>query len=353
MKRYTLALALLVAAGVSTPALAQERAAKTRSSNVAGDRENAEVIIRTKKGENVKLVVEVKDGAITVNGKPVDDFRSEEVDVILRNIPTDRVSGRVNSIFRGNGPSVGVGPGAADYFSGGLSSNDGPMLYTTTSKAFLGVTTETAGDDDGAEVLSISKKSAAETAGLEAGDVITHVDDISIGNPTDLSKAIGKFKPKDKVTLTIKRDGKELKKTATLGSTPSYALTYDVDQKYNGLNYQPQPGIAALENLNYWRDGMNLAWGRPRLGIRAQDTEEGKGVKVLDVMEGSLAESSGVKEGDLILEFDGKKVNSADELSEVASDAREKTVVPVLIQRNGKSQTIEIKTPKKLKTTNL
>ena len=91
----------------------------------------------------------------------------------------------------------------------------------------------------------------------------------------------------------------------------------------------------------------------PKLGIKAQDTEEGKGVKVLDVADESLAEKAGIKEGDIITEFDGKTINSADDLAEAAQDAREKSSMKVQLTRDGKSQTIEIKIPKKLKTANL
>ena len=93
--------------------------------------------------------------------------------------------------------------------------------------------------------------------------------------------------------------------------------------------------------------------GRPRLGIKAQDTEDGKGVKVIDVANESLADKAGIKEGDIITEFDGKAINSADELVEVAQESREKSSVKLQIVRDGKSQSVEIKTPKKLKTANL
>ena len=36
--------------------------------------------------------------------------------------------------------------------------------------------------------------------------------------------------------------------------------------------------------------------GRPRLGIRAQETEDGKGLKVVDVADESVASKAGIKE---------------------------------------------------------
>ena len=92
---------------------------------------------------------------------------------------------------------------------------------------------------------------------------------------------------------------------------------------------------------------------RPRLGIKAQDTEDGKGVKVIEVEDGSAAEKAGIKENDLITSFEGKEVNSASELVKASREARDKSPLKVDISRNGKPQSIEVKVPKKLKTANL
>ena len=93
--------------------------------------------------------------------------------------------------------------------------------------------------------------------------------------------------------------------------------------------------------------------GRPRLGIRAQDTEDGKGVKVLSVDEGSAADKAGIKQGDIITEFEGKSINSADELASAARSTKDQSAMKLKLQRDGRSQTVEVKIPKRLKTTNL
>jgi serine protease Do len=92
---------------------------------------------------------------------------------------------------------------------------------------------------------------------------------------------------------------------------------------------------------------------QPRLGIKAQDTEDGKGVKVLDVDEESAAEKAGIKEGDVITKFDGKEVNSAADLAEGARAGKDKPSFKINLLRDGKPQEVEVKIPKKLKTANL
>ena len=60
-----------------------------------------------------------------------------------------------------------------------------------------------------------------------------------------------------------------------------------------------------------------------------------KGVKVLDVDEGSAADKSGIKEDDVITEFDGKAVNSADELAEASREAKDKSSLKIKLNRGG------------------
>jgi serine protease Do len=91
----------------------------------------------------------------------------------------------------------------------------------------------------------------------------------------------------------------------------------------------------------------------PKIGIRAQDKEDGKGVKVIDVDEDSPADKAGIKEGDIITQFDGKNISSANELAELARANGAKTPVKIKITRAGKPMDIEVKIPKKLRTAEL
>jgi serine protease Do len=93
--------------------------------------------------------------------------------------------------------------------------------------------------------------------------------------------------------------------------------------------------------------------GRPRLGLSVQDTDDGKGVKVIDVDDEGNAKKAGIKEDDLITEIDGKAVNSADEVARIVRDSREKNSMMFKINRGGKTQNIEVKIPRKLKTADL
>ena len=126
-----------------------------------------------------------------------------------------------------------------------------------------------------------------------------------------------------------------------LKKTEDFKHEFKMDDKFNDKLFEQGFG------------GTFSYTGRARLGIRAQDTEDGRGVKVLSVDEGSAADKAGIRENDIITQFEGNDVNSADELARAARAIKTGDDVSVRIQRDGRSQNIDIKFPKKLKTTNL
>jgi len=66
-------------------------------------------------------------------------------------------------------------------------------------------------------VEKVISGSAAEKAGIQAGDLILKLEDKQITSGDALSSAIGAYKPGDTATLTLQRDGKELTVEVTFG----------------------------------------------------------------------------------------------------------------------------------------
>jgi putative serine protease PepD len=87
----------------------------------------------------------------------------------------------------------------------------------SVAHAFLGVSL-TAGS---ATVAEVRAGTPAETAGLQAGDVIVSVDGKAVSSSIGLQTAIDAHKPGDKVQLKVKRNGSEKTFTVTLGTRPS------------------------------------------------------------------------------------------------------------------------------------
>jgi len=332
MKRFLISCTALAALTLllSQPLAAQDKEKdKDKEKDEKGKvTQNEEIIIKRKGDKDTKLTIEIKGDDITINGKPLAEFNDE--DIVVRK---QRSLYAPHSPFRGQSGALSFGADN-DFFKEG---------------AQLGVYTDKDKDVKGAIIDKVTEGSAADKAGLKENDVIKKIDNEDIDSPEDLSKVIAKHKPEDKVTITYERAGKSNKTEATLGKKRTQTLALR------------SPNIQQFDVPNFNFDWKNGDWNprgfgtnsKPRLGIKAQDTEDGKGVKVLDVDDESAAEKAGIKEDDVITEFDGKKVNSAEELASAAKEAKDKAAVKVTFNRNGKSQTVEVKTPKKLKTATL
>lgn len=300
-----------------------------------------EIIIRKKNDKDSKIVIEIKNGKAFINGKPAEEFNDDNVIIIQK-----KIHGPEEEAFSFIAPNAPSSP-----FRGGwsYSGDDNLMKIRSTNTAFLGVSSEST-EGKGAKITGITEGSAAEKAALRKGDIISKINDAKIGNPEELTAAIHKLKPEDKVTVTYTREGKEQKTTATLGKNKLMNL----EKTYNFS----MPRMEKLKELSEL-DGMNapysFSWSndKHRLGIKAQDTEDGKGAKVLDVDDESPADNAGVKEGDIITQFDGKPVNSAETLANLARENKDKSSYKINLSRDGKTQEVEIKIPKKLKTADL
>ena len=84
-----------------------------------------------------------------------------------------------------------------------------------------------------------------------------------------------------------------------------------------------------------------------------QDVEEGDGVKVIELQDSSAAAKSGIQKNDIITNIDGTDIKNTDDAKEKINDVKDKNSYPVKVMRNGSPVTIEVKIPKKLKTTDL
>jgi serine protease Do len=330
---------LLAAALIAPASLLAQKEEKDKE---AKEKKEAEQIIITRKGDkDEKIVVEVVGDKIIVNGKELKDDK-EEGDITVRRH-------KIKDVWAYGGGNAVAGtpwPGSDNF----------RMFDMDENRAMLGVTTEQA--DGGVEIQTITKESAAEKAGLKKGDIIKKIDDKEIESPDDLSETIQDHKPGDKVTVTYQRDKKEQKVTTELGKwkgANAFSLGTTGQNRYNlqqleGLKDQLRsvPGFE-MPKMNWsWSGGSG-----PKLGISVQDTEDGKGVNVIDVDEDGNAAKAGIKEDDIITEVDGKAVNSTDEIAKLIKESKEKPSVKVKLLRGGKAETVEVKIPRKLKTTDL
>ena len=96
-----------------------------------------------------------------------------------------------------------------------IISNDGNIVYP-----YLGVSSQEL-QDGTVQVAQVETGSPADTAGIQAGDVITQVDGKDVSPDSPLLNLLIAHKPGDEVKLTIDRNGQTQTISVTLGKRPS------------------------------------------------------------------------------------------------------------------------------------
>lgn len=293
-------------------------------------RKNEEIIIHKNGNDSGKTIIEIDSNVVTVNGKPLSDYNGDVTITRRRN-------------FMG-------GADGRNFFT---QPQD---LTLKDNAAFLGV--YSAKTDKGVVINSVLDSSSAKNAGLKKGDIITKVDNKEITSPEDLRNAIQAYKPGDKITINYLRDRKKKSVKVELGKTPSSVKQYDIELQKdlmngfgNGNNYNfrmlPMPP-GNFKNFNF-----NFNNNRPRLGLQIQDTEDSSGVKVQNVLPGSPADKAGLKEGDVITEMNGEKVNDVDNVMSKIHSADNNGNFKIKALRDKKKMNFEIHIQRSLRSTNI
>ena len=183
-------------------------------------------------------------------------------------------------------------------------------------------------NDKGVMVARVEKGSAAEKAGVEAGDIILRFNHHAIEKMSELPRLVGESVPGTKASLTILRKGKSLVLPVTISRAE-----LDKPAAKNGYS-SSQQGDSLSSSVLGLQVADLTAPQKKRLGIN-------HGVVV--TASANPAFESGIRKGDVILRINNSDVTDRQEFqNQLAKTGKAKTVV-LLVARNNLIRYVPVK----------
>lgn len=175
--------------------------------------------------------------------------------------------------------------------------------------------------DSGVVVEEVLEDSPAEKAGIQEGDIILTVGNHAVSNQGDVREQLKNLEDNQQVELQIIRDGQP-------------------------LTVQVKPEKRELPDFN-----INL--GRNFIGVNLQELDSdlafyfkvdpNAGVLVTSVEPDSPASTAGIRSGDVLTHFNGKKIQSPEEVREEVNSLKEGETAEVTLVRQGMEQKVVVK----------
>jgi Do/DeqQ family serine protease len=195
--------------------------------------------------------------------------------------------------------------------------------YGTVQRAMLGVSIQDVKDLseeqkekvkvlEGVYVADFALRSSAKEAGMEAGDVITAVNDVKVKSVSALQEQVSRYRPGDKVKVIVDRNGS--------------AKTFVVELRNMQGNTEVVKGVGdAAELLGAAFNGLSPKQ-KQQLGISY-------GIEVSGVTNGKFRDA-GIQKGYIIMIVNDQKVSSVEEFEKM---------VDKVLKGSGEDQVLFIK----------
>jgi Do/DeqQ family serine protease len=182
----------------------------------------------------------------------------------------------------------------------GVLGVEGGELNAMASKE-LGVK-----ETQGFYINRVQKKSGAEKAGLQKGDIIIKLDNQNIATYADLSGYINTKRPNDKVEVTFIREGKNKILPVILSKNEFF------NTEFKGIELE---NIAAAEKNRFHLDG---------------------GVKIKSITNENLKQYEAELKGNIILSIDNVKIKDIESASKILNNKAENQSVQMeMINKRG------------------
>jgi len=179
----------------------------------------------------------------------------------------------------------------------------------------------------GALVGAVTEGSPAEEAGLTHGDVIVGVNGRKIDTTRDLIDTIANMAPRTRVELDVIRNGEHRTFKVTLGERDEASVeSVGGEEEDSGSDALSERVGISVKSLD----------GRTRQMLGLDDGAQG--LLITHVVPDSAAGDEGLSRGDVILEANGEKIRSRQQLIDIVKDVKKGGYLRLYVRRPRVSQ---------------
>ena len=183
------------------------------------------------------------------------------------------------------------------------------MDFGSVKRAVLGISMKPIDDKiaeelklssrNGVYISEVSRSSAADEAGIKAGDVLLAIDSIKVNTTPSVQEAVSRYSPGDKATVTVLRDGKEKK----------FEVTFKGTTQENGT-------VADDGTVAFYGSSIREADARTleKYGLK-------NGVEIVELGPGKLMEA-GASEGFIILYVNDHQVKTPQDVIDIVKKSK-------------------------------
>ena len=150
--------------------------------------------------------------------------------------------------------------------------------------------------------------------------MITQIDGQKVSDAGELQVLVGQKQPGSKIMLQVLRDGKSMTVPVTL-------------EALGNRNVEGSDDSGKGEGKMHW--GIGLSNLTPEMRDQLQAPRDVHGAVIEQVQPGSSADNAGLQQGDIILEVNRHKVQSASDVQEALSKVAKGQDALLLVWSNG------------------
>lgn len=183
--------------------------------------------------------------------------------------------------------------------------------YGVVQRALLGVSYQEINDDfidrfgeeygisqtGGVYVAEVTEDGAAKAAGIRKGDIITDIDGTALGNNTNLAELMSRYRPNDKIKISVKRDGKTKQFEVVLRN---------------------KAGKAELLSRDYVDVAESLGGRFAEINDKTKkELKIDNGIRVIEIRQGGILARARVKQGFIITHINDRPIYSVNDLNRI------------------------------------